>query len=266
MSERRFSIHRSGYAACVAVLLGASVVHAQTQPAPAQPPAQQPNELPDLDSLLGIPSQAPAPAATGDKPAEADSSPAPEASSELKRQLSAEEVSDEFQKAVGLMGDASKRLAARDAGLDTQRLQEDILRKLDALIEQAKQNQSSSSSKKKKQSQSPSEKSQSAQSSQKGQKPGESARGANRGETDNPAAQAAKPNALDPAPAAAWGNLPEHVRQSLVQGLSDKFSSLYQSVTEEYYRRLAEQPREDDAAPAPSPAPASTPSPSTEPR
>jgi hypothetical protein len=264
MSSPRILFHRSLVAACAIALLAASQASAQSQPAPAQPPAQQPSELPDLDSLLGIPSQAPAPAATGDKPAEADSSPAPEASSELKRQLSAEEVSDEFQKAIGLMGDASKRLAARDVGLDTQRLQEDILRKLDALIEQAKQNQSSSSSKKKKQSQSPSEKSQSAQSSQKGQKPGESARGANRGETDNPAAQAAKPNALDPAPAAAWGNLPEHVRQSLVQGLSDKFSSLYQSVTEEYYRRLAEQPREDDAPPAP--APSSPSSPSTEPR
>lgn len=40
--------------------------------------------------------------------------------------------------------------------------------------------------------------------------------------------------------AASWGNLPEHVRNALTQGRSDRFSSLYQQLTERYYRRLAE--------------------------
>jgi hypothetical protein len=40
---------------------------------------------------------------------------------------------------------------------------------------------------------------------------------------------------------AAWGNLPARVRDQLMQGRHDQFSSLYESMTETYYRRLAEE-------------------------
>ncbi len=38
-----------------------------------------------------------------------------------------------------------------------------------------------------------------------------------------------------------WGNLPERIRQDLLQGRNDKFSSMYRRLTEEYYKRLAEE-------------------------
>ena len=38
-----------------------------------------------------------------------------------------------------------------------------------------------------------------------------------------------------------WGALPERVRDMLLQGREEKFSSLYEQLTREYYRRLAEE-------------------------
>ena len=38
-----------------------------------------------------------------------------------------------------------------------------------------------------------------------------------------------------------WGNLPPRVRDQLLQGRSDKYSSHYERLTREYYRRLAEE-------------------------
>ena len=43
------------------------------------------------------------------------------------------------------------------------------------------------------------------------------------------------------ADAAAWGALPARLRDTLRQGLSERFSSLYERFTEAYYRRLAEE-------------------------
>ncbi|HRP63251.1 MAG TPA: VOC family protein, partial [Phycisphaerales bacterium] len=37
-----------------------------------------------------------------------------------------------------------------------------------------------------------------------------------------------------------WGSLPERVRDMLLQGRRERFSSLYEQLTREYYRRLAE--------------------------
>jgi hypothetical protein len=39
--------------------------------------------------------------------------------------------------------------------------------------------------------------------------------------------------------------LPDRVREALVQGLNDRFSSRYQRETERYYRRLAEDGADD---------------------
>ena len=35
--------------------------------------------------------------------------------------------------------------------------------------------------------------------------------------------------------------MPERVRAALMQGSTDRFSTLYESMTESYYRRLAEE-------------------------
>ena len=40
------------------------------------------------------------------------------------------------------------------------------------------------------------------------------------------------------------GMLPARLRQALLQGSADRYSSLYESLTETYYRRLAEEASE----------------------
>ncbi len=233
---------------CVVAMIGATgVVFAQekTPGQPAPDPKQSepvttppPKPEPTLDELLGIP---PRPG-DADKPA---AQPAPDPKkAELDRQLTTEESPEEFEQVVRLMGDVSQRLGdSRDAGLDTQRLQNEILLKLDKIIDAAQKNQNSSKSKskgsKQKQDQQDAQQQQqqSSQAQQQGQQQGQQAQGGNvpqQPADGRPAAAGAS---------AAWGNLPEHVRDALRQGLGDHFSSVYKSLTEQYYKRLAEEPK-----------------------
>jgi hypothetical protein len=229
---------------------------------PAQPeakpaPKAQPHE-PTLDELLGLPNAKPAPEKPTDTvgPMPEDKPDAPDrAKAELERQLSPAEVSEAFEQAVQMMGQTADRLStSRDPGLDTQRMQEDVIRKLDMLIDQAKKQQSKSKSKKN-QKPDQSQQQQQQQSSQQNAKTNDPKQG---GGPDlmNGATHAS------PGGAAVWGNLPRHVRDALVEGQGDSFSSMYKTLTEKYYKRLAEEPKPSDAAlPPSSPAPAPTPKP-----
>ncbi len=117
-------------------------------------------------------------------------------------------------------------------------MQEDILRKLDAVIEAAEQQQSSSSQSQASQSNSPQEQ----PSQQQQQQTSADSRGTdNSQERMGPALQEGPLSPAVEAAQAAWGALPERVRDALVQGSSDQFSSLYRTMTEAYYRRLAEE-------------------------
>ncbi len=194
----------------------------------ADPPKREP--LPSLDELLGLPNAAPR---ASDRDARA-----------LDQKLSNTEEKADLEQAVELMAQSADRLVAQqDPGLPTQRLQEDVLRKLDKLIAQAEQNQQQSRSKSKQKQQQ--QQNQQAQQQKSQQEQNADEHTGPQSEATPPGKLDARPNALSPAAQAAWGNLPDHVRQALVQGASDRFSSLYQSLTEAYYRRLAEEPREN---------------------
>lgn len=210
------------------------------RPTPAAETKPAPKPLPSLDELLGTAPATPTRAGpqagqapgTDPKPGDAD---APE----LDRALSGDELGELFEQAVTLMGDASQRLnTGKDAGLPTQRVQEDALRKLETLISQMQKNQSSSSSPKpqpqNQQRQQPSQ----PRPGRPGQQPGP---GENKGEVNPPARQDGALNPQLDSARAAWGSLPARVRDILLQGSSDRFSTRYQRLTEEYYRRLAEQ-------------------------
>lgn len=228
-------------------------------PAPtpaAKPPAPKSDGL-DLDTLLGTrkpPAKpaAPAPGGTppanagGTKPADAAETPSPQtpdaSRQDLDRVLSGQNIADDFEIAVRLMDDTAERVEkARDAGLETQRLQEDILTRLDRLIKQAEQNQSQqqqqsqSSSSSQDQSQNQNQRQTTQQSASTGS---QSAQG-----VDGPPLQEGDLQPPPAAPPASWGDLPVHVREALRQGFSDRFSSLYRAATEDYYRRLAEEKR-----------------------
>lgn len=220
--------------ATIALLACAGGVSTGVQDPPPEPattggPTDEP-ALPSLDDLLGLDG---AGGATGDKQA-------------LDRQLSAREAGERFQQAVGLMGNAATRIAdAGDVGLETQRMQEDILRKLDQVIEAAKQNQSSSSSSSKSSSsKSQQNQQQPDQSTQAGQQPG--GQPGAQGDQDHmgPGLSGVQLNPGVAPDGVTWGNLPEREREAVSQGVSDRYSALYRRLTELYYRKLAEQERD----------------------
>lgn len=192
--------------------------------AQAPPPAEP---LPDLDELLGLPRQRP-------------TTPAPRP---LERELADTASTEPFEQAVDLMRLAAQRLDARDAGLETQRLQEETLRKLDQLIAQARRQRNRNSPEQQQQQQQDQQQQQAGRQSSQQQSQAQAQASGDSTPVGPPRTEGALKSAAVAA-GAAWGNLPEHVRQALVQGLSDRFSSLYQRLTEEYYRRLAEDPRQ----------------------
>lgn len=208
---------------CMIVLFGASVVVAQPV---SQTPAEDP--LPSLDELLGL--------------EESNTSSVDPNQEALRQVLSPKEAGEALGQAVNLMNQVASRIeSGNDLSVATQRLQEDILRKLDQVIESAQNNQqggggSSSSS----QSSSSSSQQQPNQQQQDGQGQ-QGLPGSESGEPSVPSgtSTASPGDALAPD-GVAWGALPQRIRDALSQGISDRYSDLYRSVTEEYYRALAE--------------------------
>lgn len=195
-----------------------------------KPPTRKPAEPDSLDELLGLP---------GDQPAEVPAEGEPTSDGELEKMLSPEEIADEFAKAVDLMKQASGRLeSSHDTGITTQRMQEDIVKRLEQIISAAERNSqqrmSQQNQKQQKQQGQQQPQPQQSQANKAGARE-------NRSQVDPPGRQDGALSPVQPAPGSTWGNLPEHVRDALVQGRSDRFSSLYQALTEAYYRRLAEE-------------------------
>jgi hypothetical protein len=230
--------------AIVAAFGWSAVAMAQTTPAPANPPASQPASS-TIDDLLGI---------TQEQPGAANASNAAgnDHQDQLKKELNEEQVADAFTQAIDKMSISARLLDTQfDPGVGTQRVQEDIIAKLNQLIDQAKK--SKSKSKSSSSCNNPSQHSQqnpktnptpqSSKAAQKSQndaakrndKPKDSQEG------DPPALQQGDVNTLIDETRSEWGSLPQRVRDMLLQGRRDKFSSLYQQMTQEYYKRLAEE-------------------------
>lgn len=230
----RWSIH---FCCIAALVLPATMAFAQDAD-PETPPQETATDErpPSLDELLGI---------DGDEKSDgAEEAASREADEELQRVLSEQEISDAFEAALEKMQASADRLDVRfDAGLGTQRIQEDILRKLDQLIDMAKKQQSqssssssSSSSSQQQQQQSPGEsQSQQQQQAQRNPNPNES------GENDPPPRQEGDINTVLEESRTEWGGLRPRARDELLQGRDDDYSSLYDQLTREYYRRLAEE-------------------------
>jgi len=200
------------------------------------PPAREPT----LDELLGLSKPA---EKKGDEKSDGEGTPSTNTDptqSQLDRDLKVAPVNDDFLSAVGLMRESADRLGkAKDPGLQTQRVQDEILKKLDKLIEDAKQKsqqkkqqQQSQQDQQQQQQQQQQQSSQSQQQQQ--QQAGNNAQGGNQPKRDGQRRQQAAGNMAE------WGNLPTRVRDALMQGSSDSFSATYERLTEEYYKRLAQ--------------------------
>ena len=138
------------------------------------------------------------------------------------------------------MRDVSERLGKKlDAGVETQRAQEEVLAKLDRVLaavnDQSQGKQGSSSG--------PAEQSDRGSEANAGQQPG----GGHNGKLSNggapPVTGAEHPDVHKPIEETknAWGNLPPRVRDELRQGRDEPFSPIYKEMTEKYYQGLAEE-------------------------
>jgi hypothetical protein len=128
------------------------------------------------------------------------------------------------------MRDAEARIAEVDAGRETQTIQTSIIKDLDALIDQLKQQASSCSN---------CNGAGCAQcqqlGSKRGQKPGQpnnSSKPGNNARANTAATQAVKN---------VWGHLPMRLREKLEQMSDEKFLPQYESLIEQYFKTLLER-------------------------
>ncbi|MHC4415203.1 MAG: hypothetical protein ACYS0G_07965 [Planctomycetota bacterium] len=198
-------------------------------------PADDEQPLPSLDDLLGL------------EGADRDQSTVDAADrdfrEELDRELDETRITDAFALALEKMAISADLLDVKlDSGLGTQRLQEEILSKLDQVIDQARRQQSMQRgsagqgrpSQSRARSQPQPGPAPPRRTGQRNSQPQDSQAG------DPPARQEGDINTMLEETGSEWGNLPQRIRDMLLQGRSEKFSSLYRRLTEEYYTRLAE--------------------------
>jgi hypothetical protein len=238
-------MNRPTLAILAGLLAGSAAFAQESKPAEVPKPPEQPTpdkpkpaQPPSLDDLLGLPpDKKPADKKPADKPAPGDPNQAA-----LERMLTQQEMAEQFEQAARLMAQTADRLEqARDTSIQTQRIQDDIIRKLDQIIADAKKQQ--------KQSRSKSSSKQPQQGDQQEQpQQGSQAQNQNEQRSTSPAQQAGtaptgNDATLNPevARGAQWGNLPARYRDALLQGNNDTFSLLYRKWTEAYYKRLAEE-------------------------
>jgi hypothetical protein len=219
---------------------------------PGSTPAEKSPPPPrSLDDLLGVPE-----GAEGQSPAEsAEDAARREQEKRLERSLNEASMQDLVQRAMDGMKTAAERLtSAKDPGLGTQRVQEDVVRTLDRLLEEAQKRQgkkssSSKSGSKKKQSSKPDDGKQDP-SEQNGQQQRQNSRSANNQSNAADPGDGEKSDTRDDGVAESseleetrmeWGQLPERVRELVLQGRRDRVSTIYERLTREYYRRLAEE-------------------------
>ena len=213
---------------------------APPEPVADSPATDVPEDPPSLDDLLNI---------EGD----ADSGAA-ETAAESERQgaldaaLAEQEPEQAFQAAVTEMLQSVDRLRDDQAtGLGTQRLQARIVDRLQVLIDSAKKQQQQQQQQQQSSSSSPQEQKdpgrrsegepqQQQQDSQPRDGDGESMES-----IQNPPPQSADLEGVLDESRIEWGGLPPRVRDMITQGMRDQVSQLYRSLTEAYYRRMAEE-------------------------
>lgn len=243
--------HLFGLASMVLVSSVCAIGPASAHAPPAEPPPapSPPNPSPpkkSLDELLGIGGRKPEPEREQVKPPQGD--PALERARErVRRALDEEELEGLLQEIVSGMRSSAQRLGDggdpdEAVGANTQRVQQDVVDKLDILIDQAqRRRQQSRSSSSRSQQSSPSEREQSSTPGESSSQAGERSTGPDGQAIDPPPPE--DPTDIDRTldeSRSEWGHLPARVRDMIRQGRRDAMASIYQRLTEEYYRRMAE--------------------------
>lgn len=233
---------------------------------------------PTLDELLGLEEEkaADTPKSEGEDN-EADKTPAPELSRDLEKRLTAQEASDQFAQAIDEMAEVAIRLGDQaDPGIDTQRMQDEIILKLEQIIASAEPKASSQPPKQGQPNDGeareadrggqpqPGQQQGDKPGDKPGQQPGQQANGdqpgqqgqEQQGEGQQPSDQQANGQeggesaqqgsvhntelSMKDLREGEWGNLPPRLRDELAESLSETFNPVYRAATEAFYRRIAE--------------------------
>ena len=240
----------------LASLLFASLVFAESTQDPESPqspdspkssesPATE-QETPSLDELLGI-----------DESDDAENESESDAMAENERKkiddrLNERQIADAFSAAIKDMDVAARMLdESRSTGIDVQRLQKEIMSRLDAVIDEAsqqqQQQQQSSSSQQQQQQQQQSDQSQVPQQPEPSSQSDPKQASSQQGESNEqlpPGRQESQFQVMFEESDVEWGNLPERMRNLLRQGMRESVSKMYRNLTESYYRRIAEDATE----------------------
>lgn len=212
------------------------------EPVPAPPeappagPEREESVPPSLDELLGLDED------EGEEGAE--DAARREQEEALRRELAEERLAGAFIAAIEKMAVSADLLdAGFETGLGTQRVQEEILARLDELIDEASQQSQSgsSSSSSQQQQQQRQQRDPGRQQQQQRTQSNQQRPAGDQSEGMPPPMQQDELNPLMDESRREWGALPERIREMLLQGRQEKFSSLYEQLTREYYRRLAEE-------------------------
>jgi len=231
------------------------VVPPPTSAPPEGAPATDP---PSLDDALGIGGDGPD-RSGGDRDAKVD------------RSLSGAPPRDILESALADMRRSKELLESSEPGIPARRAQESVVRKLDELIASAERMQQERDRKggKPQDQQAPKQgqrKPGKQGSTQDGEQEGQDGEerpkggqqgGRRKGESDDGRRSASASDAdaeelppnVDPTTMdaqfdesrAEWGRLPPRVRDAVRQGFRDPMSAAYRRLTQEYYRRLAEE-------------------------
>lgn len=248
-ASRHLTAVRAGFCLlAMSIALGGAVVWADppTAPKPQETPAAPAkDDAPkSLDDLLGVPQ-------SESSGASAEDAARREQEKRLEKSLNEASMSDLVQRAVEGMKTATERLSdAKDAGLGTQRAQEDVVKTLDRLLAEAQRQQKKSSSSSKSSSKRSSKDDPSEQNGQQQKQQQRRKQQGSQPSASNESNDDSRSGDRDDAVAETqeltesrieWGRLPERVRELVLQGRRDRVSTIYERLTREYYRRLAEE-------------------------
>lgn len=213
------------------------------QPAPpAKPLPLKPGDARLLDDLPKATSKTPASKAVsekadGEKPVIGKLPPqTPNSPEEEGEDIGQESPSVRLERIGRQMASVEQRLRAGDSTRSTQALQDRIVGELDGFLKQASKPSSAKSPKKP-------ESGNQADASGGGNlkpkdEPSEKSK-SNDGSTSSGNEKTARPDLTKEV----WGELPPQVREQLLNALPEKFLPAYETLIEEYYRRLAERKR-----------------------
>jgi hypothetical protein len=165
---------------------------------------------------------------------------------QLRRELGAAAVKEDENPVLDIarrMLDVQSRIAEADAGEGVQGEQKKILADLDKLIEQAKKScncSGSCSNPKQGSTRTPSNSAAKKSGAKPGNKP--SNKPAQQSSQRPPDRKAVKPDPVEMRNMIKdlWGELPQNIRQQMMQNPTEQFVPQYESMIEEYYRRLSE--------------------------